>query len=198
MGNTNSNHPQQDPTAYYRSPKEVADLFIESISKLSIRRRKSKALLRKNEHFIRSILMSNDVDIFKVQWVDPAQVRGFLMEFIDDKGCVFAAEEIMKILQKELPSVTTEWAKMAQCIDHEMTSRISSRFASTAQEIELEFDYEHNQKQQEFIATINSIKKLSLTAAESGYLMALIQRATTTAEWQIAHFEAGSVCLFAV
>ena len=67
-----------------------------------------------------SFLTMNDFDTFKLQWVDPALVRGFMMELVGDRKIAYALEEMMKILRRKLPSVDVEWERIAQCVDQKI------------------------------------------------------------------------------
>lgn len=170
------------PTSRYLTAAEIADICYQDVVPM-IENKQYRSLLVENEGFIRSILIRNDVDLFKATWMNTGPFCVFVGDCAGNDALAFAAKSMVTILQSHIVPVANEWERIGENVSHELTPFLGKLFASTASSLGQISYYKYRSRHANLFRVLNGDKATNLTLAERHYIAVMMLRATSTGLW---------------
>ena len=153
----------------YFSPRQLADLFVRLLPKLK------SPMLNEHESLIRSIIIQNDIDSFKLGFLTMKNVY----EFIEDRvnlpqlrNPFWKFTQILQQVVSKSGGSFMNWENIVNAVAHEMGSVVARDISSVIAELEDITGYTAN-------GLINELRdkmKKKLTISEATYLRGLFER----------------------
>ena len=187
------------------SPREVANVICDEITP-KLHNDDEYGSWKGKKSLIRSFLVQNDYDSFKVSYLGPKRLQKIIdslcavEEKVDSDSSsrwLLRPEEdsdsvFVEILKKRFPASTQKWTWIARAVGHEMNPKLGDLVEAVSPNLG---DLNENSGE-ELVDVINTKMSKTLTVAEFKYLQSLIQRACGKDTFQSPSLETGSFLFY--
>ena len=185
------------------SPREVATMICDGIiPNLRDYAQYKHGSWKEKESLIRSFLVQNEYDSFKVSYLGPKGLEENIenlcaveKEEHSDSFGIWTVEdsEFVKILKERFPASNQQWTWIARAVGHEMSPKLGDLVESISPDLG---DLNQYNSGEELVDVINTKTPKNLTGSEFKYLQSLIQRACTKDAFQTQSLETGSFLFY--